>query len=81
MSGLPEPGAFGKTRKSIAILSASEVEWRQRQPYLLSKGYRLRARYQPDWEPSWEKVGADGDPTLREDAIRLPVSLGPPPRM
>ncbi|KAF4577159.1 hypothetical protein EYR36_005146 [Pleurotus pulmonarius] len=31
-----------------------EFFWRDHCNWLLSKGYRLRSRYQPDWRPSWE---------------------------
>ncbi|KAF9485466.1 hypothetical protein BDN70DRAFT_903039 [Pholiota conissans] len=37
----------------IKRLTDSEVYWRDKQPWLLSCGYQLRARYQPDWVPSW----------------------------
>jgi len=32
----------------------SEHYWRDRQPWLQEHGYLLRARYRPDWKPSWE---------------------------
>ncbi|KAJ1299849.1 hypothetical protein OPQ81_003296 [Rhizoctonia solani] len=35
--------------------SGVEEKWVSFQPYLLSRGYRLRPRYQPDWVPSWKK--------------------------
>ncbi|KAF8698608.1 hypothetical protein RHS03_07505, partial [Rhizoctonia solani] len=55
--------------------SGVEEMWVSFQPYLLSKGYRLRPRYRPDWTPSW-KV----DPQLRasdcEDSIdSMPVRI------
>ncbi|KAF8733283.1 Protein kinase domain, partial [Rhizoctonia solani] len=34
--------------------SGVEERWVSFQPYLLSKGYRLRPRYQPNWVPSWK---------------------------
>ncbi|CAE6540526.1 unnamed protein product [Rhizoctonia solani] len=39
--------------------SEAEERWVSFQPYLLSKGYRLRARYQPDWVPSWKEDDVD----------------------
>ncbi|CAE6476653.1 unnamed protein product [Rhizoctonia solani] len=33
--------------------SEAENRWVEFQPYLLSKGYQLRPRYQPNWVPSW----------------------------
>jgi hypothetical protein len=38
-------------------LYAGEAFWRDHQPWLLEHGYTLRARYQPDWTPSWKKSG------------------------
>ncbi|KDN39486.1 hypothetical protein RSAG8_08781, partial [Rhizoctonia solani AG-8 WAC10335] len=44
------------------------------QPYLLSKGYRLRPRYQPDWTPSWK--GTNIKPSKCEDSIdSLPIRV------
>jgi len=40
--------------KSIGQLGAAEVFWRDRQQWLQERGYSLRARYSPDWKPSWE---------------------------
>ncbi|CAE7200045.1 unnamed protein product [Rhizoctonia solani] len=40
-------------------LSNDERRWVGYQPYLLSKGYQLRDRYQPDWVPSWRLSGQD----------------------
>ncbi|KJA23536.1 hypothetical protein HYPSUDRAFT_1080330 [Hypholoma sublateritium FD-334 SS-4] len=34
-------------------LTLVEKYWSERQPWLKLKGYELRARYQPDWIPSW----------------------------
>ncbi|KAG9096220.1 hypothetical protein FS749_008885 [Ceratobasidium sp. UAMH 11750] len=39
--------------------SEAENRWVSFQPYLLSKGYQLRPRYQPDWVPSWKTTGAN----------------------
>jgi hypothetical protein len=38
-------------------LFSGEVFWRDHQPWLLEQGYKLRARYQPDWKPSWKTGG------------------------
>ncbi|KAH9920142.1 uncharacterized protein B0H18DRAFT_1025301 [Fomitopsis serialis] len=32
---------------------ASEIFWRDRQPWLQERGYLLRPRYRPNWKPSW----------------------------
>ncbi|CAE6455888.1 unnamed protein product [Rhizoctonia solani] len=42
---------------SVDKRSGVEERWVSYQPYLLSKGYRLRQRYQPDWIPSWKASG------------------------
>ncbi|KAG9123484.1 hypothetical protein FRC07_014881 [Ceratobasidium sp. 392] len=55
-------------------LSDAEKRWVSFQPYLLSKGYQLRPRYRPDWEPSWKATGAD--PLDCEDSLNsLPVRI------
>ncbi|CAE6491366.1 unnamed protein product [Rhizoctonia solani] len=59
---------FNKLNINSTPNKRSELEdlWVSFQPYLLSKGYRLRARYQPDWVPSWRP----GDSPLRyEDSL------------
>ncbi|KIJ57761.1 hypothetical protein HYDPIDRAFT_120370, partial [Hydnomerulius pinastri MD-312] len=35
-------------------LFTGEVFWRDRYTFFLSRGYKLRPRYHPDWVPSWE---------------------------
>ncbi|KAH8107733.1 kinase-like domain-containing protein [Cristinia sonorae] len=47
-------------------LELEEVFWRDHQPWLEQKGYRLRPRYKPDWIPSWKADG--GNELGREDA-------------
>ncbi|KAG5642678.1 hypothetical protein DXG03_002336 [Asterophora parasitica] len=49
------------------ILSEHEAAWRDRYSFLLSKGYRLRSRYEPNWSPSWLKI--DIDPAYCDDSI------------
>ncbi|KAF8595496.1 kinase-like protein [Ceratobasidium sp. AG-I] len=39
--------------------SDAEIRWVNFQPYLLSQGYDLRPRYQPDWVPSWTITGSN----------------------
>lgn len=34
-----------------------ELFWATYQPFLLSRGYKLRSRYDPDWIPTWQKLG------------------------
>lgn len=58
---------------SSAKLTSIEVHWRDRQPFLQTKGYMLRPRYRPDWIPSWQ--GRDLLALTAEDAITHPVSI------
>lgn len=60
------------TRQGVYNLIPSEVFWQSRQQFLEKKGYILRHRYRPGWEPSW--LGTDRDPTYCEDSILLSVS-------
>ncbi|QRV87122.1 kinase domain protein [Ceratobasidium sp. AG-Ba] len=64
--------------------SEAEQRWVSFQPYLHSKGYRLRPRYQPDWIPSWTTTSADpydcedssnSLPLRRLDATRIADEL------
>lgn len=57
-------GSFG--------LSPAEKFWRDHQPHLQSREYVLRARYRPNWRPSW--LGTNLDPTYCEDSIMVSVS-------
>ncbi|RXW11613.1 hypothetical protein EST38_g14242 [Candolleomyces aberdarensis] len=47
-------------------LTPEEIPWRDRYSWLLSVGYRLRERYNPDWKPSW--VGTKKEALACEDA-------------
>jgi hypothetical protein len=52
--------------------SGVEEMWVSFQPYLLSKGYQLRPRYQPDWIPSWS-IDNSLRPSDCEDSIDAKV--------
>jgi hypothetical protein len=43
--------------------------WVDHQPWLKSRGYTLRDRYQPDWVASWLKPGSTKDWLDCEDAL------------
>ncbi|KAG9092645.1 hypothetical protein FRC06_011851, partial [Ceratobasidium sp. 370] len=47
-------------------LSDEEKRWAGYYPYLLAKGYQLRARYRPGWIPSWQTDGRN--PLVCEDS-------------
>lgn len=58
-------------------LLESEFFWVDIQPFLLSRGYRLRPRYDPAWIPSWKLAGKEDDMVYRfqqEDAALIEVS-------
>jgi len=50
-----------------------EEDWKARRPFLESKGYELRPRYNEDWWPSW--IGTDINPFFCEDSIDSSVRL------
>ncbi|KAI0709590.1 hypothetical protein C8T65DRAFT_197773 [Cerioporus squamosus] len=53
-------------------LIEGEIFWRDRYDWLRQSGYELRARYRPDWVPSWK--GTNKLTLLCEDGISLLVS-------
>jgi hypothetical protein len=60
-------------------LTTREKFWRDQQPWLKEAGYMLRARYQPDWVPSW--VGTNKFSLSCEDGISPAVrALAPTSR-
>ncbi|KZT13173.1 uncharacterized protein LAESUDRAFT_638707 [Laetiporus sulphureus 93-53] len=54
----------------FASLLSFEIRWRDRQPFLESRGYMLRPRYRPGWVPSWR--GTARFPIFFEDSLTLP---------
>ena len=57
----------------FARLNEQEIQWRERQEFLQSRGYLLRPRYHRDWVPSWR--GKSSDAVIdAEDGFQLPVS-------
>ncbi|QRV72160.1 kinase domain protein [Ceratobasidium sp. AG-Ba] len=64
----------GSTSRPPEERSDAENKWVSLQPYLQSRGYQLRPRYQPDWVPSWKVTGAR--PSESEDSIdALPIRV------
>ncbi|KAF7306339.1 Protein kinase domain-containing protein [Mycena indigotica] len=45
-----------------ATLTEPEIWWIKYQPFLASRGYQLRQRFQPGWVPSWTKPDSNFDP-------------------
>ncbi|KAJ6489430.1 hypothetical protein DFH09DRAFT_948109 [Mycena vulgaris] len=52
-------------------MSEWEYFWVKTQPFLLSVGYRLRPRYEPDWIPSWTIATNQPDKYVYEDSLRI----------
>jgi hypothetical protein len=50
-----------------------EEEWKQRGPLLEFYGYKLRQRYNMDWQPSW--VDTNLNPFFCEDSIDSSVCI------
>ena len=63
-----------QARGNHRTLLTREIFWRDHQVWLAEKGYMLRPRYRPDWTPSWEDTGRDGDWVWHEDSIMATVS-------
>lgn len=57
--------AFAQLVEARSRLDDGEIPWRERQPFLESRGYMLRPRYRPGWTPSW--LGKDVDYEECED--------------
>ncbi|KAI0364014.1 kinase-like protein [Pilatotrama ljubarskyi] len=55
------------TRNGLYNLLPSELEWKDRQRALHDRGYILRSRYMPNWQPSW--MGTNIAPAFCEDSI------------
>jgi hypothetical protein len=60
----------GQTRRAIGTLFINEEWWRDQYYDIHNRGYDLRPRYHPNWEPSWRQSGKhffsveDGQPTI-----------------
>ncbi|OSC97551.1 kinase-like protein [Trametes coccinea BRFM310] len=55
------------TRNGTYDLLPSELLWKDRYHWMKSRGYDLRPRYSPDWEPSWLNTNRDAE--FCEDSI------------
>ncbi|KZV79520.1 hypothetical protein EXIGLDRAFT_631816 [Exidia glandulosa HHB12029] len=54
-----------ETLDGYYALNDEEIFWRDLQPFLLKRGYKLRPRLTPGWTPSW--LGTDIRPMFCED--------------
>ena len=58
----------------VVTVTRLEMFWVRIYPFLLSRGYRLRPRYDPSWVPSWLAPGGHGKAFLSEDNLSITVS-------
>lgn len=63
------------TKRGLFNIQLGEQFWRDRYHALSARGYQLRPRYCPDWQPSW--IGTRADPIFCEDSIALVVKSVP----
>ena len=60
MPGLTTPQIqAGQTIRTIGTLFRNEEWWRDQYYDIYNRGYQLRPRYHPSWEPSWIRSGRD----------------------
>ena len=61
--------------RQIGGLVPTEQWWRDRSNEIAERGYQLRPRYHPNWQPSWLSSGKDfytvedGQPTIVRVAV------------
>ncbi|PPQ81782.1 hypothetical protein CVT25_013669 [Psilocybe cyanescens] len=46
---------MGQTSPTKGLITSGELFWVEIQPFLLSRGYKLRPRYDSKWKPSWKR--------------------------
>ncbi|KAJ6498151.1 kinase-like domain-containing protein [Mycena vitilis] len=64
--------------RALSGLKPRETWWVEHQPFLFSRGYALRPRYDPNWTPTWELPGNEElSSFLCEDSlpIRIPGNV------
>ena len=60
----------GLAAREVGALFRNEEWWRDQYIVIYGRGYQLRPRYHPNWEPSWTRSGKDffavedGQPTI-----------------
>lgn len=59
--------------RNAAMLTTEEIMWRDKQPFLESRGYMLRPRLRPGWVPSWMTGQPVDELEFCEDFLCLPV--------
>jgi hypothetical protein len=76
MSSLTAPQFHaGQTIRTIGTLFRNEEWWRDQYHDIYNRGYELRPRYHPNWEPSWIELRKDffsvedGQPSIVSDPL------------
>jgi hypothetical protein len=82
----PEQGTSIPKPAKDPFMSKTKARWVEIQPFLLSVGYKLRPRYDPNWVPSWwNSTERRRDGELPEDGHQLYsvscISCLPPARV
>ncbi|KAL1707160.1 kinase-like domain-containing protein [Schizophyllum commune] len=57
--------------RTVSTIWDSERWWIDHQPWLESRGYMLRPRYRPGWEPSWHSEKDKGGREQAEDSVPM----------
>jgi len=77
MPGITTPQFHvGQPSRTIGTLYRNEEWWRDQYYDIYNRGYALRPRYLPMWEPSWIETGKDffstedGQPSI----VSIPLS-------
>ncbi|KAJ7743785.1 kinase-like domain-containing protein [Mycena metata] len=74
MAPVTDPKRWARMRENSGI-QEREMWWVEHQPFLLSRGYALRPRYNPNWTPTWELPGNEELSTLRcEDSLPIKIA-------
>jgi hypothetical protein len=59
MPGLTTPQIHAGPSRTIGTLFRDEEWWRDQYHDIHDRGYKLRTRYHPSWQPSWIESGRD----------------------
>ena len=54
-----DAGQSRQTIRTIGTLFKNEEWWRDQYYDIHNRGYELRPRYHPNWQPSWIRLGSD----------------------
>ena len=74
-SSIAASGNAATPNRQVGALVTTEQWWRDHYHEIAERGYQLRPRYHPNWQPSWFKSGKDlytlqdGQPTIVRVAV------------